>query len=76
MKHITNEESHRAMGAFIIALGASMPKELAEKIASNLTKMSEQMIEHDDSPTVAMLCQGYAKAIVEPHTTPENNEIH
>jgi len=71
----TTKDLNRAMGAFCIAFGASMPKELAERIASNLTEMAPQMRRNGDT-IVGKLCEGFAEALLSPHTKPVQMEKH
>jgi len=74
-KEPTTEELKRAMGAFLIAFGASMPKELAQRIAGNLNEMAPQM-QRDGDTTVGKLCEGFAGALLSPHTNSEQMQQH
>lgn len=71
----TTDELKRAMGAFCIAFGAAMPKELAQRIAGNLTEMAPQMQRNGDT-TVGILCEDFAQALLSPHTNPEQMQQH
>jgi hypothetical protein len=71
----TTDELTRAMGAFCIAFGASMPKKLAQRIAANLTEMAPQMQRNGDT-NVGKLCEGFASALLSPHTSAEKIDVH
>ncbi len=71
----TTTELKKAMGAFFIAFGASMPKELAERIANGLTEMAPQM-RRNGEPIVGKLCEGFADALLSPHATTGKIDIH
>lgn len=47
----TSQELFSAMGAFVMALSVSMPKELADRIAKNLSGLAQQIAEHGDTRT-------------------------
>ena len=68
MDEPTPLELKKALGAFMIAFGASMPKEIAARIANNLTGLGLD-IERDGEPRVGMLCKDFAEALVSPHTS-------
>ncbi len=62
----TVEDLHRAMAGFLICLGSTLPKELAEKIASRMDGLSDQMSQNGE-PNVAKLTKGFSEALLQMH---------
>jgi len=65
-ENMTINELNRATAAVFIAIGASMPKELAERISENILLIADPMAEDGDTRT-ADICRSYARAIAQAH---------
>lgn len=63
----TVEDLHRAMAGFLICLGSTLPKELAEKIASRMEELSQQMSRNGE-PNVGKLTKGFSEALLQTHS--------
>jgi len=63
---MTINELNRATAAVFIAIGASMPKELSDRISENILLIAEPMAEDGDERT-ADICRSYARAISQAH---------
>lgn len=61
------DDLHRAMAGFLICLGSTLPKELAEKFATRMVALAGEM-EHGGKTSVATLTKGFAEALLQTHT--------
>lgn len=65
------DDLHRAMAGFLICLGSTLPKELAEKIAARMDALAGEM-ERNSETSVATLTKGFAEALVQMHRHPQH----
>ena len=65
------EDLHKAFGAFIIALGSTLPASLAERIRQQALQISSEMIANGE-PTVARLTKEYGEAVMASHLPPDS----
>lgn len=56
------DELHRALGAFLIGFGETLPPDLAQRIRSRVFDLSDQIERHGE-PTVARLARGLADSL-------------
>lgn len=64
------EELNKAMGAFLIALGQTLPVQLADRIRSQAQALAQEM-ERNGEPNVAKLTRGFGDAVMAAHLPPE-----
>jgi len=65
------DDLHKAMAGFLICLGSTLPRELAEKISSRMVALSEEM-ESNGEPNVSMLTKGFSEALLRMHNQPKH----
>jgi hypothetical protein len=71
MNEISTEDLHKAMAAFLICLGSTLPAELAQKISSRMVDLSQDM-QSGGEPIVAKLTKDFAEAVVQIHNRPKH----
>jgi len=65
------EDLHKAMAGFLICLGSTLPRELAEKISSRMVGLSEEM-DRNGEPNVSKLTKGFSEALLQMHNHPKH----
>lgn len=66
---MTAEELNKALAAFLIAFGATLPAELAQRIRQRTEDLADD-IERGGEPNVARLARGLADALAGVHSQP------
>lgn len=63
---MTPEELNKALGAFFIAFGQTLPRDLALRIQARVSELADQ-IGNGGEPTVARLTKGFWDALAQTH---------
>ena len=66
MSQPSNEELQKAFASFLICLGSTLPKELAERIASRIKGLSQAQ-EHNSETNVSKLTKSFSEALLQMH---------
>ena len=66
---MNTEELNKALAGFLIAMGQTLPPDLALRIQQNANQLADQM-EHGGEPTVARLTRVFGAALAQMHTQP------
>ena len=67
---MTVEELNKAMGGFLVALGATLPPQLADRIRQQAHALAGGM-ERNGEPSVAKLTKGFWDAVTASHQPPD-----
>lgn len=60
-------DAEKLIGALALAISASMPKDLAERIAANLDRLAREMLRHEGHTRTHTLCTDLASTIRSVH---------
>ena len=71
MNEISIEDLHKAMAAFLICLGSTLPRELAERVSSRMVDLAQEMQSNDET-NVSKLTKGFSEALLQIHNAPKH----